>query len=69
VVGTGGRVVVVVRIVVTGILVTGVGAGLLVVHPATRRRNTRAAIVRADTKLIPARCAGLFRVPFFMIIP
>jgi hypothetical protein len=68
-VGTGVRVVTVVSIIVTGVFVTGAGAGVLVIHPATRSRNTRAATVKTNTGYFPAPRDVLFMDLFFIIIP
>jgi hypothetical protein len=53
-------------IVGAGVLVTGAGAGVLVVHPATRIRNTRAATVKRGAGNL--FMANPKRALFFMII-
>jgi ABC-type lipoprotein release transport system permease subunit len=60
-VGTTVMVVTVVCTVMAGVITTGSATGLLEVHPAMRRRNTRAAIARTGVVL--------FVTFFFMIIP
>jgi hypothetical protein len=53
---------------VAGGVATDSAAGL-VVHPAMRSRNTRAATARTGAKCSPPLCAVLFTCPFFIIIP